>query len=147
MTESLLEAIEIETGPNPTAAVIWMHGLGDDGRGWSEVVPALGLPPDLAIRFIFPHAPVMPVTINNGMRMRAGYDIRQANLSDRADLDGVRPRTRSGTSKRVDDAKRPAAYRRAGPCLPASPKVERSHSTPGCGSRSGLQASSHFRRI
>jgi len=89
MTESLLEAIEIETGPNPKAAVIWMHGLGDDGRGWSEVVPALGLPRDLAIRFIFPHAPVMPVTINNGMRMRAWYDIRQANLSERADLDGV----------------------------------------------------------
>ncbi|HSC98784.1 MAG TPA: alpha/beta hydrolase-fold protein [Casimicrobiaceae bacterium] len=90
MTEPLLEAIEIETGPNPNAAVIWMHGLGDDGRGWSEVVPALGLPRDLAIRFIFPHAPVMPVTINNGMRMRAWYDIRQANLSERADLDGVR---------------------------------------------------------
>src|SRR5689334_5667213 len=90
MTESLLEAIEIETGPNPNAAVIWMHGLGDDGRGWSEVVPALGLARDLAIRFIFPHAPVMPVTINNGMRMRAWYDIRQTNLSERADLEGVR---------------------------------------------------------
>jgi phospholipase/carboxylesterase len=90
MTEPLLEAIEIETRPDPDSAVIWMHGLGDDGRGWSEVVPALGLPRDLAIRFVFPHAPVMPVTINNGMRMRAWYDIRQANLNERADLDGVR---------------------------------------------------------
>lgn len=86
----LLDAIEIETAQSPDAAVIWMHGLGDDGRGWSEVVPSLRLPAELAIRFIFPHAPVMPVTINNGMRMRAWYDIRQANFNDRADLDGVR---------------------------------------------------------
>jgi phospholipase/carboxylesterase len=90
MPEPLLSAIEIETAPDPDAVVIWMHGLGDDGKGWSEVVPALGLPDELAIRFIFPHAPVLPVTINNGMRMRAWYDIRQANLSERADLDGVR---------------------------------------------------------
>ena len=90
MPSELLDAITIETGPNPDASVIWMHGLGDDGKGWSEVVPALGLPPTLSIRFIFPHAPVMAVTINNGMRMRAWYDIRQANLSERADLDGVR---------------------------------------------------------
>ena len=86
----LLPAIEIETAPNPDAAVIWMHGLGDDGRGWSEVVPSLGLPKDLAIRFLFPHAPIMPVTINNGMTMRAWYDIRQTNLAERADVDGVR---------------------------------------------------------
>ena len=90
MTDALLDAIVIETGPRPDAAVIWMHGLGDDGRGWAEVVPALGLPSGLSIRFLFPHAPVMPVTINNGMRMRAWYDIRQSNLTERADLDGVR---------------------------------------------------------
>ena len=90
MTEPLLPAIEIETAPDPTAAVIWMHGLGDDGRGWSDIVPMLGIPPELGVRFIFPHAPVMPVTINNGMRMRAWYDVRQADLSERADLDGVR---------------------------------------------------------
>lgn len=89
MTEPLLSAIEIETAPNPGAAVIWMHGLGDDGSGWSAVVPSLGLR-GLSVRFIFPHAPVMPVTINNGMRMRAWYDIRQANLNERADLEGVR---------------------------------------------------------
>src|SRR5689334_651666 len=90
MPSELLDAITIETGPNPDASVIWMHGLGDDGKGWSEVVPALGLPPTLSVRFIFPHAPMMAVTINNGMRMRAWYDIRQANLSERADLEGVR---------------------------------------------------------
>jgi len=67
-----------------------MHGLGDDGNGWSQMVPELALPPGLSVRFLFPHAPVMPVTINNGFRMRAWYDIRQANLSERADLDGVR---------------------------------------------------------
>ena len=89
MPSELLEAITIETGANPDASVIWMHGLGDDGKGWSEVVPALNLPQSLAVRFIFPHAPVIAVTINNGMRMRAWYDIRQANLSERADLEGV----------------------------------------------------------
>jgi len=86
----LLPAIEIETAPNPTAAVIWLHGLGDDGHGWSAVVPALQLPPGLAVRFLFPHAPVMPVTINNGMAMRAWYDIKAANFNDRADVAGVR---------------------------------------------------------
>jgi phospholipase/carboxylesterase len=90
MPAALLPAIEIETAPNPDATVIWMHGLGDDGRGWSEVVPTLALPPQLAIRFLFPHAPIMPVTINNGMQMRAWYDIRQANLAERADVEGVR---------------------------------------------------------
>jgi len=90
MSTDFLPAIEIETAPNPDAAVIWMHGLGDDGKGWSEVVPALGLPSGLAVRFIFPHAPVMAVTINNGMRMRAWYDIRQTNLNERADVAGVR---------------------------------------------------------
>jgi len=90
MTSELLPAIQIETGPNPDATVIWLHGLGDDGNGWSQVVGALGLPRARAVRFLFPHAPVMPVTINNGMTMRAWYDIREANLNSRADLAGVR---------------------------------------------------------
>ncbi len=90
MTSELLPAIQIETGPNPDATVIWLHGLGDDGNGWSQVVGALGLPRAKAVRFLFPHAPVMPVTINNGMVMRAWYDIREANLNSRADLAGVR---------------------------------------------------------
>jgi len=71
----LLPAIEIETSPNPNASVIWLHGLGDDGHGWSAVVPGLKLPPTMAVRFLFPHAPTMPVTINNGYVMRAWYDI------------------------------------------------------------------------
>ena len=86
----LLPAIEIETAPNPDATVIWLHGLGDDGNGWSQSVDALGLPPAMAVRFLFPHAPTMPVAINNGMVMRAWYDIRDAELHARADLPGVR---------------------------------------------------------
>jgi phospholipase/carboxylesterase len=82
--------IEIETAANPDAAVLWLHGLGDDGRGWSEIVRSLPLPPGAAIRFVFPHAPVMPVAINNGMEMRAWYDIKAANLNERADLPGVK---------------------------------------------------------
>jgi len=90
MDEELLEAIEIETARDPDATVIWMHGLGDDGRGWSEVVPALQLPAAVRARFLFPHAPVMPVSINQGLRMRAWYDVRAANITERADVDGVR---------------------------------------------------------
>ena len=90
MAAELLPAVEIETAANPDAAVIWLHGLGDDGHGWSEVVRSLGLAPGLAVRFLFPHAPAMPVTINNGMAMPAWYDIREANFNSRADLEGVR---------------------------------------------------------
>jgi phospholipase/carboxylesterase len=90
MPTELLPAIEIETGPKPDATVIWLHGLGDDGNGWSQVVGSLGLPRGKAVRFIFPHAPVMPITINNGMAMRAWYDFKEANFSARADLVGVR---------------------------------------------------------
>jgi phospholipase/carboxylesterase len=70
-----MDAVEIETGPNPTAAVIWLHGLGADGHDFEPIVPELTLPKP--VRFVFPHAPVRPVTINNGMRMRAWYDIFQ----------------------------------------------------------------------
>jgi phospholipase/carboxylesterase len=74
---TLPEAIEIETGPAPDAAVIWLHGLGADGYDFEPVVPELRLPARLAVRFVFPHAPVRPVTINMGMPMRAWYDILQ----------------------------------------------------------------------
>jgi phospholipase/carboxylesterase len=70
-----MEAIEIESGPRPQAAVIWLHGLGADGHDFEPIVPELALPKP--VRFVFPHAPVRPVTINNGMRMRAWYDIFQ----------------------------------------------------------------------
>ncbi|MEP6996660.1 MAG: alpha/beta fold hydrolase [Betaproteobacteria bacterium] len=86
----LLPAEELETAPNPSASVIWLHGLGADGNDFVPIVPQLGLPPALALRFVFPHAPVRPVTINNGIRMRAWYDIAAADLSNRADIAGVR---------------------------------------------------------
>ncbi|MEO5764722.1 MAG: alpha/beta fold hydrolase [Casimicrobiaceae bacterium] len=89
MSPELLPAIEIDTGATPDAAVIWLHGLGDDGNGWSEVVPALRMPASARARFLFPHAPVMPVTINNGQVMRAWYDIRETDFSHRADIGGV----------------------------------------------------------
>ena len=72
-----LETIEIETGPGPAAAVIWLHGLGADGRDFEPIVPELGLPASRPVRFIFPNAPQRPVTINMGMRMPAWYDILQ----------------------------------------------------------------------
>ena len=76
----LLECIEIETGPNPTHAVVWLHGLGADGNDFAPIVPELRLPPGRSIRFVFPHAPVQPVTINGGMAMRSWYDILEPNL-------------------------------------------------------------------
>ena len=70
-----LPAVEIETGPDPRAAVIWLHGLGADGHDFEPIVPELALA--TPVRFVFPHAPVRPVTLNQGMRMRAWYDIYQ----------------------------------------------------------------------
>lgn len=70
----LLEHIELETGTPVTATVIWLHGLGADGHDFEPIVPELNLPESLAIRFIFPHAPIRPVTINGGAEMRAWYD-------------------------------------------------------------------------
>ena len=90
MTTELLSCIELESGAHPDAAVIWLHGLGADGNDFVPVVDEMRLPTALKIRFVFPHAPVRPVTLNGGMAMRAWYDIYNANLSDRADLDGVR---------------------------------------------------------
>jgi phospholipase/carboxylesterase len=70
-----MQALEIDTGPHPQAAVIWLHGLGADGHDFEPIVPELGL--RKPVRFLFPHAPVRPVTLNQGMRMRAWYDILQ----------------------------------------------------------------------
>jgi len=84
----LLECIEIETAPDPQAAVIWLHGLGADGNDFAPIVPELDLD-GLSIRFVFPHATTQPVTINNGMVMRAWYDISDAAIR-REDEKGVR---------------------------------------------------------
>lgn len=89
----VLDAIEIETAKNPSASVIWLHGLGADGNDFAPIVPALGLP-KAAIRFVFPHAPIQPVTINGGMRMRAWYDITDGAIR-REDESGVRASQKS----------------------------------------------------
>jgi phospholipase/carboxylesterase len=70
-----MDAIRIETGPSPEAAIIWLHGLGADGHDFEPIVPELEL--EKPVRFVFPHAPIRAVTINQGMRMRAWYDILQ----------------------------------------------------------------------
>lgn len=85
-----LPSIELATGDNPTASVIWLHGLGADGNDFVPVVDELGLPPQLAVRFIFPHAPMQPVTINSGFIMRAWYDVFNQDMSFREDEAGVR---------------------------------------------------------
>ncbi|EHJ06256.1 phospholipase/carboxylesterase [Marinobacter sp. DSM 26671] len=85
-----LQYIEIETGENPTAAVIWLHGLGASGHDFEPVVPELGLPEDTAVRFIFPHAPNLPVTINGGMSMPAWYDIKAMDIDRVVDTEQLR---------------------------------------------------------
>ena len=86
---ALLDTVERETGPDPRWAVLWLHGLGADGHDFAPMVPELVRRDWPAIRFIFPHAPQRAVTINGGMRMRAWYDIRDADLANRADEIGV----------------------------------------------------------
>jgi len=83
------DAIEVETAPNPTTSVIWLHGLGADGSDFLPIVEALELPA-APIRFVFPHAPMRPVTINGGYVMRAWYDILSQDLARREDEAGVR---------------------------------------------------------
>jgi phospholipase/carboxylesterase len=82
-----MQAVEINTGANPRACVIWLHGLGADGHDFEPIVPELEL--EQPVRFVFPHAPVRPVTINQGMRMRAWYDIFQFG-GGREDDKGIR---------------------------------------------------------
>jgi phospholipase/carboxylesterase len=82
--------VEVETGASPRASVIWLHGLGADGHDFEPIVPELGLPSSLPVRFVFPHAPVQPVTINGGARMRAWYDVYNLEGVRREDETGVR---------------------------------------------------------
>jgi len=89
MNETALTTVEIEPSAAARASVIWMHGLGADARDFEPIVPELRLPPELAIRFVFPNAPVRPVTINGGMRMRAWYDVLSMDLPRQEDPEGV----------------------------------------------------------
>ncbi len=86
----LLECVELQTGPAPTASVVWLHGLGADGHDFPPIVPELGLPAALPVRFVFPHAPMRAVTINAGMVMRAWYDIRLEGTTRAPDPEDLR---------------------------------------------------------
>lgn len=86
----LPDTVEVPTGDTPVGSVIWLHGLGADGHDFEPIVPQLALPETLALRFIFPHAPVRPVTLNGGMEMRAWYDIVSLDAAGRADVEGIR---------------------------------------------------------
>ena len=89
-TEDLLERVIVQPPGSADAAVIWLHGLGADGHDFPPVVSQLGLPANHGVRFVFPHAPAIPVTINGGMVMRAWYDILTLDLERRIDAEGVR---------------------------------------------------------
>jgi phospholipase/carboxylesterase len=92
---TLLPRIELESAPNPTAAVVWLHGLGADGNDFAGLVPELDLDGCPPIRFVFPHAASMPVTLNGGYIMPAWYDILGANLVDRQDAIGIQKSERA----------------------------------------------------
>lgn len=108
----LLETIEIETAPNPDAAVVWMHGLGADGHDFEPIVPELRLPATTRIRFVFPHAPLRPVTINQGHVMRAWYDVRALAGVRREDEAGVRQSARQIEALLARERQRGIAPRR-----------------------------------
>jgi phospholipase/carboxylesterase len=86
----MLPSIELETSPNPTCSVIWLHGLGADGNDFVPIIPQLRLPENPGIRFIFPSAPSMPVTVNGGYVMPAWYDIIGRDLMDQEDVEGIK---------------------------------------------------------
>ena len=90
MSDRPLDTVEVETAPTPRAAIVWMHGLGADGHDFEPVVPELDLPSSLPVRFVFPHAPRQPVTINGGYVMRAWYDVFDDRGVRREDEPGVR---------------------------------------------------------
>lgn len=86
MSGELLDCVEIDPSEEPSAVVIWLHGLGADGHDFEAIVPELRLPDELPVRFVFPHAPRRPVTINFGMVMRAWYDILEMDVARKIDL-------------------------------------------------------------
>lgn len=91
MTDPTLTTVEIEPADAARSSVIWMHGLGADARDFEPIVPELKLPAALGVRFVFPNAPIRPVTINNGMRMRAWYDVLSLDLPRQEDAQGFTP--------------------------------------------------------
>jgi phospholipase/carboxylesterase len=109
---TLLPRVEIESAPNPTAAVIWLHGLGADGNDFAGLVPELDLDGCQPIRFVFPHAPTMPVTVNGGYVMPAWYDIFGANLVAKQDAAGIQNSERAITALIDNEVARGIPYER-----------------------------------
>ncbi|MGD9386662.1 MAG: carboxylesterase [Gammaproteobacteria bacterium] len=101
-----LQTVERETGPEPTTSVIWLHGLGADGYDFDPIVPALRIPGGPETRYVFPHAPVRPVTINGGMEMRAWYDIYAIQRGAREDVTGIRESAEAVTALIEREAER-----------------------------------------
>ncbi len=95
MNKERLSCVEVNPKEMPIATVIWMHGLGADGHDFASIVPALQLPDTLPIRFVFPHAPMMPVSINMGMEMRAWFDIVTIDMNAPQDENGIRASEKS----------------------------------------------------
>ena len=110
MIASMLPCIELETAPNPTCSVIWLHGLGADGNDFVPIIPELHLPENPAIRFIFPSAPSMPVTVNGGYVMPAWYDIVGRNLMDQEDGEGIKRSAKSIVELIEREVERGIAY-------------------------------------
>ncbi len=106
----MLPCIELETQPNPSAAVIWLHGLGADGTDFVPIIPELRLDGCPGIRFIFPSAPSKPVTVNGGYVMPAWYDIIGRNLMDQEDADGIHQSATAITEIIEREASRGIAY-------------------------------------
>jgi len=86
----LPETVEVASGASPEGSVIWLHGLGADGHDFEPIVPQLGLGGQLGLRFVFPHAPMRPVTINGGMTMRAWFDVLTLDRGGPQDETGIR---------------------------------------------------------
>jgi len=106
------QSVEIETGSRPAGSVIWLHGLGADGHDFEPIVGELRLPASLPLRFVFPHAPVRPVTINGGMAMRAWYDIVSLDRSGPVDSAGIASSTASLESLIAREHQRGIDHRR-----------------------------------
>ena len=87
--EQVLDTVEVGAAEGATHTVIWMHGLGADGNDFVPIVPELFLPPELAVRFVFPHAPQRPITLNGGLHMRAWFDITSLDRSSAEDAEGI----------------------------------------------------------
>lgn len=89
MSEHMLPTVEHETAHQPNASIIWLHGLGADGHDFEPIIPELDLSDQLRVRFVFPHAPSIPVSINGGYIMPAWYDIRNSDLGIEHDAPGI----------------------------------------------------------